>query len=264
MALPEAHEKNKKEKAPFHHGVVAAVLFLTRIPLPLRPHPTAFHDAPAHFPLIGALLGALFSLVFFLLLPTGALAAGFLTIGVAMLITGGFHEDGLADTFDGMGGGYTGEDVLRILKDSRIGSFGAAALVISIGARAALLGELHTDALWALPLIGSAARVSPVWIMALLPYAADPDKRKSRDLQKSGIRHASMATGWFGLVALFIFAFASFSLFSIFALVLLLGFVSLILAFWFRQRAGGWTGDFLGATEQVCELVGFALLVGPN
>ncbi|MBV9947171.1 MAG: adenosylcobinamide-GDP ribazoletransferase, partial [Myxococcales bacterium] len=162
-------------------GVRAAVVFLTRIPLGGRPYAAReWAWAAAHFPFVGLLLGGVLAAIHRLLWPLGAMADAAFVLGASLLLTGAMHEDGLADTSDALGGGSSREAIFRILKDSRVGSFGACALCVSIVGRAALLARLGEDAPIALVLVGCAARVGPVWQMVLLRYVT-PDGAKSRD-----------------------------------------------------------------------------------
>src|SRR5689334_21574812 len=122
-----------------------ALQFLTRVPVPSLPNsaPSDLGKATAFFPLVGVIVGAGAAMVFVLLervlpVPAAVLCA----IAFAAFITGGFHEDGLADTFDGFGGGWTKDRVLEIMRDSRIGTYGALALVFSVLGKLTLLSSL--------------------------------------------------------------------------------------------------------------------------
>jgi adenosylcobinamide-GDP ribazoletransferase len=242
-------------------SIRAAFVFLTRIPVggfPYRKQDWAW--ASAHFPLVGLVLGAILAAVQAgLLRGLDGLSASLLTIGASMMLTGAFHEDGLADTSDALGGAYDREKLFEILKDSRVGTFGAAALVVSIAARASLLARLGPSALWALPLIGCVARVGPIWLMRALPYAT-PQGSKSRDVVRGGTTQALVATAW-GAAACG--AFAAAGLVSPQRLAVLgaaLLAVTVISGARYHVRAGGIAGDFLGATEQLGEVAGLATL----
>src|SRR4051812_28554902 len=180
----------------------AAFIFFTRLPLGGFPYRQAdWKWAAAHAPFVGLVLGGALGLLDWALLPLGAQPAALLVIGASLLLTGAFHEDGLADTSDALGGGYDVARVLLILKDSRIGSFGGAALVISIVGRAALLAQCGGSVVWALPLAWCGARVGPIWLMATMPYVTAEDGAKSRDLTRGGIVQALVASAWFALAA---------------------------------------------------------------
>jgi adenosylcobinamide-GDP ribazoletransferase len=242
-------------------AIRASFAFFTRIPVGGFPYRAEdWQWAAAHAPLVGLVLGSVLGQLYRALGPLGALPAAILTIGASLLLTGAFHEDGLADTCDALGGGYDRERVLAILKDSRIGSFGGAALVISISGRAALLAALGWRAAVALPLAWCGARVGPIWLMALLPYVTARDASKSRDMTRSGFPEASVASAWFLLASIALIVSGELSVPRALALASALAAVSAITAVYYRARLAGITGDFLGATEQLAELAALAAL----
>jgi adenosylcobinamide-GDP ribazoletransferase len=242
-------------------AVRAAFVFLTRIPVGGFPYvANEWAWAPAHFPLVGAVVGGLAGLVDRALLPAGGLAAAILALAFSMLLTGAFHEDGLADTSDALGGAYDREKVLSILKDSRVGSFGAAALVVSIAGRAALLAELGLRAPVALIIASGGARLAPVWMMALLPYAQDRAEVKSRHLTGVRIPQALVASTWVAVTLGASAAAIDLSFARIAVLVTIWALVGLVTSWRYVRRVGGLTGDFLGATEQIGELAALAVL----
>jgi adenosylcobinamide-GDP ribazoletransferase len=243
----------------------AAVVFLTRIPVGTFGYRAVdFAWAPAHFPLVGALLGLAYGALCRALFPLGGLAASTLTIAASLLVTGAFHEDGFADTSDALGGAYDRAKVLVILKDSRVGTFGASAVVISIVGRAVLVAPLVHDAsrvVGAFVLAGAAARVGPVWLMACVPYAeGTSDAAKSGDVRASGVPQAIVATAWLVAIVGTMALARVVTLSRIVALVVILSVVTVVCGLRFARRLGGLTGDFLGATEQLCELAAFAVL----
>jgi len=219
-------------------AIRAAFIFFTRLPVGGFPYrKTDWQWAAAHAPFVGLVL-----------------------VGVSLFLTGAFHEDGLADTSDALGGGYDTERVLLILKDSRIGSFGGAALVVSIVGRAALLAQLGSSVAWAWPLVWCGARVGPIWLMAALPYVTANDAAKSRDLTRGGLPQALVASSWFILVAVALVLTGHFSFARVAVLALAVALVTALSGFRYWVSVRGITGDFLGATEQLGELAGFAVL----
>jgi adenosylcobinamide-GDP ribazoletransferase len=261
----EPRDDRTHRTPPIVRGVRAAFAFFTRIPVggfPYEDRELAW--APAHAPLVGGVLGAALGALDTYLLPLGAFPAATLVVGVSMLLTGALHEDGLADTSDALGGGHDASKVFAILKDSRIGSFGAAAIAISVLARAALLGQLAQACFWALPLAWCAARVGPVWLMVLLPYVTPAQTAKSESIVRANWRQAMVASAWFfGAAALAVgqgwiaAPRAGLAAAAIAVITILTGWR-------YHRRIGGLTGDFLGATEQLGEIATLAVLAWPS
>ncbi len=238
----------------------AAFIFLTRIPVGGFPYsPDEWRWAPAFFPLVGAAIGALVALVFRALQPVGATAAAYLALGASLLLTGAFHEDGLADTSDALGGAADRDKIFVILKDSRIGTFGACALVVSLAGRAALLARLGPGAAWALAFVGAVARAAAVWQIASLPYAT-PDGAKSSNIMRARAPQAAVGSALALGVAAVLVILRVIDVRRAAAAVAASAIVAVVSAARYRARAGGVTGDFLGATEQLCELASLAAL----
>jgi adenosylcobinamide-GDP ribazoletransferase len=241
-------------------AIRAAAVTLTRLPLggfPFSAEEWAW--APAHFPLVGGLLGIPLGVFCWLLAPLGGNAAAALTVGTSLLVTGAFHEDGLADTADAFGATTDPARTLEILKDSRIGSFGAAALVISIVTRIALLARLDSSVVWAIPLVGCVARVGPVWLLAQLPYVSAPATARYQHVAGASTQQAWMATGWAG-IATILALLSGANLGRIVLLGLACALLTASCGQYFRRRLGGVTGDLLGATEQLNEVAALVIL----
>jgi adenosylcobinamide-GDP ribazoletransferase len=237
-----------------------ALQFLTRVPVRLdRFEPDWLNACVRHFPLVGAGVGGAVAAVLWgagQWWPPAVAALLALALGVAL--TGGFHEDGLADTFDALGGVVPRERALAIMKDSRIGSYGALALALSLGLRAALLASLLAGSALALVVAVVAshalARTAAVAVMVALPYGGDADHAKAKPLATAvpaGLLAVALAwsaagsglalalgTPWMPLAAAWAAAAG----------------VALIVGRWLRRRLGGYTGDGLGATEQLAEI----------
>jgi adenosylcobinamide-GDP ribazoletransferase len=259
-AMTSSHKRDWFLPSPVR-ALRAAFVFFTRIPVGGFPYREAdWKWAAAHAPFVGLVLGAALGQLERGLLPLGPLPAAVLAIAVSLLLTGAFHEDGLADTSDALGGGYNVERVQVILKDSRIGTFGGTALVVSIAGRAALLARLDQAVVWAFPLVFCAARVGPIWLMACMPYVTNEDTAKSRDLTRAGLAQAAVASAWLALVALALVHSGHLIAERAVALVALLTLVTVLSGWRYWVRARGITGDFLGATEQLCELAALAVL----
>lgn len=241
-----------------------ALQFLTRVPLPPRalghgPYDPAWLNASArHFPLVGALVGGVGALVLLAALQAWppAIAALLATAATAAL-TGAFHEDGLADSFDALGGVVSRERALAIMKDSRIGSYGALALglvtALRVAALAALAGQGAALAAAALLFAHAAGRGAAVALMAALPYAGDAEQAKAKPLATAVTPGTlAVASGWVGLVAAAAAA-AGAPPQRLLAAALAAAAVALAMRRWLQRRLGGYTGDTLGATEQLAE-----------
>ncbi|MDQ8020611.1 MAG: adenosylcobinamide-GDP ribazoletransferase [Moraxellaceae bacterium] len=247
------------------HRFFLALGYFTRLPIPASTgwQPEELNRAARYFPLVGLLIGAFGAAVLWLgaqLLPWTL--AVLLSMTATILMTGAFHEDGLADSADGFGGGYTPERVLAIMKDSRIGSFGAIALVLAlIGKHQTLLGLGPAGACTTLLLMHPASRWVALLVMTWLPYLRSDDAGARAKPVAEGMGRTELIIGSIcGLLPL--------AIFGIWAPLVAAGvLVTLLIVTWlavryFRRRIGGYTGDCLGATQQVAELAGYlALLV---
>ena len=250
-----------------------ALQFLTRVPVPawVGYQPAWLNQCVRHFPLVGLCIGVFGALVLALALALfPPLVAVLLSMTATVWLTGAFHEDGLADTCDALGGAVSRERALEIMKDSRIGTYGACGLILALGLKAAVLTELvllhPLHACAALVWGHAASRAAPVWLMWMLPYGGDAAYAKAKPLatQVCG-RDAAMALAW-----LFVWPAATWLAVGRldidqdqwwpaawgFALAILpIGVTTLICARWLHRRLGGYTGDTLGALVQVTELV---------
>ncbi|MHA1525269.1 MAG: adenosylcobinamide-GDP ribazoletransferase [Alphaproteobacteria bacterium] len=137
--IPEIVEHWRKFSENWWRDFIASIGLLTRIPVPVGP--SSLSRAPRAFPLAGAVVGAVGGLVLVLALAWGlpSLVAGIAALGAMVLVTGGLHEDGLADIADGFGGGATIEKKLAIMRDSALGTYGVLALILAMALRATLL-----------------------------------------------------------------------------------------------------------------------------
>lgn len=238
-----------------------AAQFLTRVPAPagLGFHPTWLTRSLRHFPLVGAAIGGLGALVAGLALHLWSPAvAALLAVGTTVWLTVAFHEDGLADTADALLGAAPRERALEILKDSRIGTYGAAALALTLGLRVTLLaGLLATNpALAAAALVASHAmgRATAVLLMASLPYAGALEQAKAGALVPSARATDARLALCAGLPWLLLAAAFGGLRPALLAAIGLIGLMLLMRA-WLQRRLGGCTGDGLGATEQLGEIV---------
>ena len=234
--------------------------FLTRVPAPrwVGFEPDWLNQSARHFPAVGLFVGAAGALALCVastVFPP-AVAVG-LSMAVTLLLTGGFHEDGLADTFDALGGAVSRERALAIMKDSRIGSYGALALGVVLGLKAATLTALPLAlAVPALLLAHTASRTAAVWLIHVLPYAGDVAHAKAKPLaQRVSLVGATVASAWAALscAGLVLFSPSHLPLVAVSLVLLVIG--TGWCAAWLRRRLGGYTGDALGATQQITELL---------
>lgn len=236
-------------------GARAALVFLTRIPAgPKEITDTDQRWAPAWFPAIGSLVGVAAALAFVLLSPLSHGVAALGALLTSVVLTGGLHEDGLADTADALGGGRDRVQVLAILKDSRIGVFGATALFFSLSLRAATAAALGDLAPLALVMAHTCARLTPTVLMRALPYVTERGLAKSAAFGRPGRAQLVGASAWATVTLASAGWAGSFRWSAALAVALVAMGVGTLCAMRFRARVGGVTGDFLGAAEQLTEV----------
>ncbi|QUS41065.1 adenosylcobinamide-GDP ribazoletransferase [Tardiphaga alba] len=238
-----------------------AIRFLTVLPTPHSdeaPAPDWLARAMKYFPLVGIGIGAVSACVLvaanMVWSPT---IAAILAVTASILLTSAFHEDGLADTFDAFGGGWTVEKRLEIMKDSRIGTYGALALGLGTTLRIAALATL-TPWIGAAALIAAhaAARVMPAFVMNRMSHSGDPASMKVSYVQ-SPVRRTEIT---FALItaALAVLPLMLLAPRGVVIGLLLGAALGALLARWAKRLIGGYTGDVLGAIEQLFE-IGFLL-----
>jgi adenosylcobinamide-GDP ribazoletransferase len=228
----------------------AAVQFMTRIPLPaFQYEPGLVLGGAKFYPLVGALValgGIGVERVLRGHLPSTVTALAVLVYLV--IITGGFHEDGLADTADALGGGWTRERMLAIMHDSRIGSFGTIALCLALLARWALLDTMPSGS-FALYLL--AAHVLCRW--TTLPLGAFVESARSDGLGAKLAHKIPLTSAAIGTVLAFLiagWALRRDALAPIAAVIV----ITVLSGLYYRSQIGGITGDCFGATNQLAEI----------
>jgi adenosylcobinamide-GDP ribazoletransferase len=234
------------------HDCKVALAFLTR--LPVR-HGRSWSDLDLAasvplFPVVGALIGLAgafgYALAVWLGLPPWPAAA--IALATTIWLTGALHEDGLADVADGFGGGRTREDKLRIMRDPRVGSYGALALVLTLLARAGTLAALAAPWAVAAALVaaGAVSRAALPAVMATLPNAR-PDGLGASAGRPHPLRAAA---------AVLVAALIAIALLGPAAPAALLAGAggALAVALLARRQIGGYTGDVLGAIQQLAEI----------
>src|SRR5579859_1853254 len=260
--------------------LLVAIQFLTRLPVP---HLDGFQnswlsESARYFPMVGALVGAIgvsvwwLSAIFF----PPAVAIG-LMMSATLLLTGALHEDGFADVCDGFGGGRTRDAVLAIMKDSRVGAYGAMGVAMMLGLKWAVLVSLpHAT----LPVVVVGAHIVSRWcaigLVWRVQYVRTDADAKSKPLADSMGGWNWLLSGALGTIALlpalpFIDPAARFPWVLVLLAALAFSLVATLLtAAYFRYRIGGYTGDCLGAAQQLSELsfllatLGVSTAIHPN
>jgi len=230
------------------------ILFCTRLPLPhaLPVEGADLARASWALPIAGALVGAVGALVYWLAHAVGLTPwpAAALALAATVALTGCLHEDGLADTADGFGGGTTRERKLEIMRDSRIGTFGVCALALSLALRIGALASLNDPALVAPALIAAhaAARASLPAFMGLLPPARADGLAAGAG---QPLRASVMAAVAIGILALGLGLGIQRAAIALILLVMAFGALARLA----EKQIGGQTGDVLGALEQTGEIL---------
>ena len=228
-----------------------AIRFFTRLPVPawVGHSSEALASSTRYFPAVGIVVGGIAALVFLATSYVWPLTLAVLaSMAATLYITGAFHEDGWSDTIDGFGGGWEKERVLAIMKDSRIGSYGAAALIIMLLAKFCALIELKPSLIPLAMIAGHAlSRLCATAVMTSLDYVRDEGKAKPMSAK---ISHAARVFAL--LTALLPLLFLPWS--QVLTGLVLAAFATLWLARLFKRRIGGYTGDCLGAVQQLSEV----------
>lgn len=241
-----------------------AVGFFTRIPVPNFANfvEQELNHSAKYFPLVGIVVGVTGALVFVLtarVFPTNI--AVLLSMVATIYLTGAFHEDGMADSIDGIGGGWDSERILTIMQDSRLGTYGALALFLMLFAKFQVLSALPIQIVaYVLIAAHALSRLCAVYVMATLSYVKASGKAKPLAVAVQ-LKDLVVAT-IFGLLPLvllyryFLLDAADVRDLLIFSLSWLIS-VSFIWVWWrnkIKRWLGGYTGDCLGATQQMTEL----------
>ena len=253
---------------------VIAMQFLTRLPMPEVQGYRAqwLSQSARYFPLVGVVVGSVTVMLWWLtslVLPI-TVSVGVM-LAVSLLLTGAFHEDGFADACDGFGGGTGADQVLEIMKDSRIGAYGAMGIFVMLGLKWTALAALPRAAV---PLMVVSAHMVSRWcataLIWRLPYVRVQSDAKAKPFAGSlggGVWLTSGVIGALPLVGAVLLAptlLGGSTLRGLGAGVIAAGATALLGAAYCRQRIGGYTGDCLGAVQQLAELdfllVGLAVL----
>ena len=244
------------------HIFFTCLMFYTRIPCPknITHHPDYLNKATRYFPFIGWIVGSISFIAYslfaqFLYTETAVICS----IVISVLTTGAFHEDGFADVCDGFGGGWTKEKILMIMKDSAIGAYGAIGLVLLFLLKFKLLSEsisLFTNNILLIFLLfisaHSLSRLAAISIIFTHEYSREDASSKSKPIAKQYTWKEVFGSFFFGLIPLIVFSYFD----CRFLLTIIPVFITrYFLARYFQKWIDGYTGDCLGATQQVCEVV---------
>lgn len=240
---------------------LTALSFYTRVPIGNIKgwSEEMLNKSTRYFPLIGIIVGGVAAIAFWGLnfyLPISI--AVILSMVITILFTGAFHEDGFADFCDGFGGGYTPERILDIMKDSRIGTYGTVGLVMILFIK--FMALMHIDAA-RIPLVlisgHAASRIFPVLLIYTSQYARLDATSKTKPVGK--------ADSTFSLLFALVTGGASMGLLGWQEVVLCVA-VLITVAYFFRNYIirilGGYTGDVLGALQQLCEVFFYLAILG--
>ena len=237
-----------------------AVQYYTRIPCPrwVGHSQDQLNEASKYFPLMGWIVGGASAGVFYLaqlIFPVSI--SVLLSMAAGILLTGAFHEDGFADTCDGFGGGWTKAEVLEIMKDSRIGSYGTIGLVLILLSKFLLLTNIPNTAIpLALWVAHSVSRFGVTIFKCTHKYVRENEDSKAKPIAKGMSSRNVLVAGCFGLFPVLFLNYGFLLLVPVFL-------TTYFFARYCNRRIGGYTGDCLGATQQLCELtfyLGFVAL----
>ena len=249
--------------------ILVAIQFLTRIPVPSFNHydPQWLHQSSRYFPAVGLLIGVLCAGVFWLgsILFT-PLVASVISTAFGIKLTGAFHEDGLADSCDGLGGGLTRERTLEIMKDSRLGTYGVLGLVSALLLKISLLAAMPLSVAIVALIIGhTASRLLCISLLTLLPYGGEMEHAKAKPMaQQLTPLQALYSSSWLILAIVLVTIIFPNTMQQIGFIKWLLALVLALIATDYmrrllRRRLQGYTGDGLGTTQQLSEI---AIYVG--
>lgn len=244
----------KHDNALFHPIDLPATLgLLTRLPIKVSTDKAMARGAASAwaYPLVGVIVGVILAVIASLLMAVGvpAIFAAGLVLASAVILTGAMHEDGLADTVDGLWGGWDKARRLEIMKDSHIGVYGVCAVVLALLLRyMAILMVLSFEMHWMVFIaVGAVSRTNMVVLMAMLPNARDTGLSRS-------VGRPAQKTAWAAIAIGAAVAYVS----GYPSMILVAAVTGAICAMIARTKIGGQTGDILGATQQVTTI---ALLV---
>ncbi|WP_390920278.1 adenosylcobinamide-GDP ribazoletransferase [Neorhizobium turbinariae] len=260
-----AEEGQLPNATEFIAELARSVGFLSRLPVPNRffkGYDGSVSRAVRAFPAAGLVIAALPGLVLLLIArPETALLSSLVALAVMAVLTGALHEDGLADTADGLGGGRDREHALSIMKDSRSGAYGVVALILSFGLRASALSTIILiDSSFAALALLAAAVVSRGAMVAhwhALAAARVNGVAAGAGSPEESARNVALLSA---IVLALLLLVPCFGLTRTLFSLIVVGITALGFTRWVRTKIGGHTGDTIGATQQISEIVMLATL----
>lgn len=231
-----------------------ALMFFTRIPCSqwVDHSEEYLSKSSRYFPLVGIIVGAIGGLMYYVcsFIFPHALAL-LLSMITTILVTGAFHEDGLADVCDGFGGGWTKESILRIMKDSRVGTFGVVGLCSVLAVKFTCLYFLDVKLIPLVLIAGHGlSRFAASTLLYTLDYVRDEEGSKAKPAAKC-MSPLSLSVGtFFGIAPLSVFCN-----YYVFILIAPVFIIRAYLGYYFYKWIGGQTGDCAGAAQQICEAI---------
>lgn len=235
-----------------------ALMFFTRIPVPFSvPYSgEIMNRSQKYFAWVGLLVGLINAAVLYLSFQLFNLEIGIVLMMIASaLLTGAFHEDGFTDMCDSFGGGYGKEKILTIMKDSRVGAYGTIGIILLFALKFFSIQALGTvdvlKTLWIIILAHTSSRFISGTMIYTHRYVTDIDASKSKPLANKPLDGRAL---WVGFISVLI-AFALIPDWRLIFAFVLAYLGKLYMGWYFKKHIGGYTGDCLGAVQQVCEVL---------
>ncbi|MEP0265510.1 adenosylcobinamide-GDP ribazoletransferase [Dokdonia sp.] len=242
------------------HVFFTALMFFTRIPCPkwVDHNPTYLKKSARYFSLVGILVGSIAALVFYgasFILPLEI--AILLSMATSVYTTGAFHEDGFADVCDGLGGGWTKEKILLIMKDSTLGTYGVIGLGLLLAIKFSALREVPTYYIPLTIISGhSLSRFIATTLLYTHPYVRDTEDSKAKPAAKNISIDIVIISGLIGIIPLFFFKSP-----WVFLVIIPMYLSKMYLGAKFTKWLGGQTGDCAGAVQQLSEVIFYISLI---
>lgn len=237
---------------------LASLLFFTTIPVKIKEFDSSLQKKSLRFfPLIGVIVGALSgATIYFLAGELNTLTATIISIIISMMVTGVIHEDGLSDVADGFGGGYTKERVIEIMKDSAIGVYGAVAIIMTLLLKISLLISMPVEKIILFSIVAhTLSRYTPLLLVATSNYVSSVQRSKSKNINSNIDTVTIIVTTLTALIPLYFVGI--YCALAVLATLLISTSIFRAIAL---KKIGGYTGDVLGAVQQLNELVIYVVL----